>query len=70
MNLITDYRVNELSDGSLISVEVTCCGKHIGEMRFKNGASITCPRCKTVHTLKIQHNHFHLTQQKQQEENQ
>ncbi len=65
MNLITDYRVNQLSDGKLISVEVTCCGKHVGEVRFEDGASLTCPECNTNHTLKIQHNHFHIKQLKE-----
>lgn len=68
MNSITDYRVNQLGDGSLISVEITCCGKHIGEIRFKNGAHITCPHCQATHKLKIQHNHFHLTSTAQEEE--
>jgi len=70
MNLITDYRVNQLSDGRLISVEVTCCGTRIGEIRFKDGAGVTCSKCNTIHTLKIQHNHFHLKQQRQQGANQ
>ncbi len=56
----SDYRVNVLSDGNIISVEVTCCGKHIGEMRFKNGEGKTCPVCGTTHTVIIQHNHFHI----------
>ncbi len=65
MNVITDYRVNQLGDGRLISVEVTCCGKHVGEIRFQDNASITCPECNTVHLLRVQHNHFHLKQQKE-----
>jgi len=56
----SDYRVNVLSDGTVISVEVTCCGKHIGEIRFKNGESKKCPVCDTVHSIIIQHNHFHI----------
>ena len=60
----SDYRVNILSDGKIISVEVTCCGRHIGEMRFKNGESRLCPYCGTTHTLIIQHNHFHIRPQK------
>lgn len=66
MSVITDYRVNQLNNGQLVSVEITCCGKRIGEIRFKDGTSLKCPGCNTVHTLKIQHNHFHLTQQKQE----
>lgn len=55
-----DYRVNVLHNGTIISVEVTCCGKHIGEMRFKDGESKKCPFCGTAHTVKIEHNHFHI----------
>ncbi|MHB1043705.1 MAG: hypothetical protein ACYC0Q_12845 [Eubacteriales bacterium] len=55
-----DYRINTLSNGSIISVEITCCGSHIGEMRFKDGESRRCPACGTEHFLKIQHNHFHI----------
>lgn len=66
MSVITDYRVNQLNDGKLISVEVKCCGNRIGELRFKNGASIKCPQCQTIHVLKIQHNHFHLGQIKEE----
>lgn len=56
----SDYRVNVLNNGTIISVEVTCCGKHIGEMRFKDGENKKCPSCGTVHSVKIQHNHFHI----------
>ena len=55
-----DYRVNILNNGRIISVEVTCCGKHIGEMRFMDGENKQCPFCGTVHSVKIQHNHFHI----------
>ncbi|MDD3895111.1 MAG: hypothetical protein PHU36_08870 [Syntrophomonadaceae bacterium] len=57
---INDYRVNFHSSGKIISVEVTCCGRHIGEMRFKDGENKKCPYCGTVHSLKLQHNHFHI----------
>lgn len=56
-----DYRVNFREDGKVLSVEITCCGKHIGEVRFQDGESKSCPDCGSVHTVKIQHNHFHLT---------
>lgn len=56
----SDYRVNTLNNGSIISIEITCCGKHIGEMRFKDGESKKCPACGTSHLVKIQHNHFHI----------
>ena len=57
---INDYRVNFTSSGKIISVEVTCCGRHIGEVRFKDGENKKCPYCGTVHSLKLQHNHFHI----------
>lgn len=63
INTITDYRINQLNDGKLISVEITCCGQRIGEVHFKDGANKKCPHCNIVHNLKIQHNHFHLFQQ-------
>lgn len=56
----SDYRVNTLNNGAIISIEVTCCGKHIGEMRFKDGENKKCPLCGTEHSVKIQHNHFHI----------
>jgi len=56
----SDYRVNILNNGTIISIEITCCGKHIGEMRFKDSESIKCPFCGTVHSVTIQHNHFHI----------
>lgn len=56
-----DYRVNFTEDNKLLSVEITCCDKHIGEIRFKDGESKKCPWCGTIHALKIQHNHFHLS---------
>jgi hypothetical protein len=37
----------------------------VGEIRFQDNASITCPECNTVHLLRVQHNHFHLKQQKE-----
>ncbi|MDD2554083.1 MAG: hypothetical protein PHP51_05880 [Desulfotomaculaceae bacterium] len=57
---VNDYRVNFNSSGKIISIEVTCCGRHIGEIRFKEGASKNCPICGVAHSIKIQHNHFHI----------
>ncbi|NLJ76497.1 MAG: hypothetical protein GX325_04455 [Peptococcaceae bacterium] len=57
---INDYRVNFNNKNRIISVEVTCCGRHIGEIRFKDGESKKCPFCGTLHSIKIQHNHFHI----------
>lgn len=62
-NAQTDYRVNT-KDNNNISVEVKCCGQHIGEMRFKDGQSKICPQCGLRHQLRIEHNHFHITQHK------
>ncbi|WP_407314156.1 hypothetical protein [Desulfosporosinus sp. SB140] len=59
---INDYRVNFHNSGKIISIEVTCCGKHIGEMPFKDGENKQCLVCETLHTLKLQHNHFHIRQ--------
>jgi len=59
-NYSSDYRVNVLNNGTIISVEVTCCSRHIGEMRFKDGENKKCPLCGTVHQIVIQHNHFHI----------
>lgn len=59
-NYSNDYRVNVLANGEIISVEVTCCNNHIGEMRYKDGESKKCPQCGTVHQMIIQHNHFHI----------
>ncbi len=55
-----DYRVNILKSGKIISIEITCCGKHIGEIRFLDGESKTCPFCGTSHSIRVQHNHFHI----------
>ncbi|MDD4334619.1 MAG: hypothetical protein PHY77_03330 [Desulfotomaculaceae bacterium] len=57
---VNDYRVNFNNNGKIISIEVTCCGRHIGEIRFKNGESKKCPLCGASHSIKIQHNHFHI----------
>ncbi|MDD3654677.1 MAG: hypothetical protein PHO01_10915 [Desulfotomaculaceae bacterium] len=59
-NYTSDYRVNFLNNGMIISVEIKCCGRHIGEVRFEDGVTKKCPHCGTVHLLKIQHNHFHI----------
>lgn len=63
----SDYRVNVLNNGTIISIEITCCGKHIGEMRFKDGENKKCPFCGTVHSVMIQHNHFHIRASKRDE---
>ncbi|MEW6423655.1 MAG: hypothetical protein AB1523_02750 [Bacillota bacterium] len=57
-----DYRVN-MQNGQILSVEVTCCQRRIGEIRFKDGQSIKCPGCGTIHLVRLQHNHFHLSQE-------
>ncbi|HPZ42862.1 MAG TPA: hypothetical protein PL078_02555 [Bacillota bacterium] len=59
-NYKTDYRVNVINNSKIISIEITCCGKHIGEIRFKDGETKKCPLCNTIHLLRIQHNHFHI----------
>ncbi|MFZ3132905.1 MAG: hypothetical protein WA125_17805 [Desulfosporosinus sp.] len=59
---INDYRVNFHNSGNIISIEVTCCGRHIGEIRFKEGENKKCSVCGTLHALKLQHNHFHIRQ--------
>lgn len=56
----SDYRVNMLNNGNIVSIEVTCCGKHIGEMRFKDGESKKCPACGKTHKIIVQYNHFHI----------
>ncbi|AET69722.1 hypothetical protein Desor_4291 [Desulfosporosinus orientis DSM 765] len=61
-----DYRVNFHNGGEIISIEVTCCGGHIGEIHFKDGEHKKCSVCGTLHTLKLQHNHFHIRQSKPQ----
>lgn len=55
-----DYRVNTLSNGTIISVEITCCHRHIGEMHYKDGETRKCPYCGNEHQLIVQHNHFHI----------
>ena len=57
-----DYRVNFNDSGKIISIEVTCCDRHIGEMRYKDGVNIKCPVCGMLHFLILQHNHFHIRQ--------
>ncbi|AGL01582.1 hypothetical protein [Desulfoscipio gibsoniae] len=56
-----DYRVNFRDKDQIISIEITCCEKHIGEIRYKDGEAKQCPYCGAMHTVRIQHNHFHLT---------
>ncbi|MBE3588083.1 MAG: hypothetical protein IMW93_05935 [Thermoanaerobacteraceae bacterium] len=62
---LVDYRVNHRPEGQLVSVEITCCGQRIGEIRFKDRECITCPHCGLVHLLSVEHNHFHIRQQRQ-----
>lgn len=64
-NYESDYRVNTLSNGTIISVEITCCHRHIGEMHYKDGEMRKCPYCGNVHQLIVQHNHFHIRPVKQ-----
>lgn len=57
----TDYRVNT-RDNNIISIEIKCCGQHIGEIRFKDGEEKKCSRCGARHQLRVQYNHHHITQ--------
>lgn len=61
---VIDYRVNYQPGSGVLSVEVTCCHQRIGEMRFADQQSLTCPHCQARHVLSIEHNHFHLSQHK------
>jgi len=56
-----DYRVNILKE-NITGIEVTCCGHHLGEMRFQNNEGLICPVCGTHHTVTLQYNHFHIRQ--------
>lgn len=56
-----DYRFNYKENGKIISVEIKCCGQHIGEIRFKDGEEKVCPICGIRHELRMDYNHFHLT---------
>lgn len=58
---LMDYRVNFKEAGRIISIEIKCCGRHIGELRFIDGEEKTCPQCNTRHELRMDYNHFHLT---------
>jgi hypothetical protein len=60
-NRQTDYRVN-FANGSNVSVEIKCCGQHIGEIKFKDGEEKKCPACGKKHQLRIDYNHFHMSQ--------
>lgn len=62
-NAQVDYRVNT-KDNQNIGIEIRCCGQHIGEIRFKDGQSRECTRCGVRHILRIEHNHFHISQYK------
>lgn len=57
----TDCRFNLKEDGKTLSVEIKCCGSHIGEMRFNEGESRSCPICNTTYSLRMGYNHFHLS---------
>lgn len=61
-NHLVDYRVNFLANGNITGIEVTCCGQHIGEMRFKDGEVIQCSSCGISHSLRLEHNHYHIRQ--------
>lgn len=58
-NSKVNYRINT-KNNSNISVEIKCCGQHIGEIRFKDGESKQCPHCGIFHFIRIEHNHFHI----------
>lgn len=58
-----DYRVNFSPNGGVLSVEITCCKSLIGELRYSDEQSIVCPECGKKHLLRIQYNHFHISQQ-------
>lgn len=55
-----DYRINLNASGVPVSVEITCCGRHIGEVRLKDGEERRCAQCQVVHTVALGHNHFHI----------
>ncbi|MFZ5597506.1 MAG: hypothetical protein ACOY31_10910 [Bacillota bacterium] len=55
-----DYRVNTQNNCN-VSIEIKCCGQHIGEIRFSDGQWKDCPVCGIKHKLRIEHNHFHIT---------
>lgn len=57
----TDYRVN-FNNNTNVSVEIKCCGKHVGEIKFKNGEEKKCPVCGRRHQLRVDYNHFHMSQ--------
>lgn len=63
-----DYRFNFKESGKIISVEIKCCGKHIGEIRYKDGEEKTCPVCGMRHELRLDYNHFHVTRHSAEEE--
>lgn len=63
INAHIDYRVNT-KDNNNISIEIKCCGQHLGEIRFKDGQSKDCTLCGMRHQLRIEHNHFHIAQYK------
>jgi hypothetical protein len=63
-----DYRFNFKENAKIISVEIKCCGQHIGEIRFKDGEEKTCPICGMRHELRMDYNHFHLTRHSQAED--
>ncbi len=62
-NAHIDYRVNT-KENSNISIEIKCCGQHVGEIRFKDGQFKECALCGMRHQLRIEHNHFHISQYK------
>lgn len=58
-----DYRINFSPNGTVISIEITCCKRPIGELRYSDEQSIACPVCGKKHLLRLQYNHFHISQQ-------
>ncbi|MGQ9557514.1 MAG: hypothetical protein ACUVTU_06135 [Desulfurispora sp.] len=56
-----DYRFNFAEGNRIISMEIKCCGQHIGELRFRDGESCTCPVCRSQHKLRMDYNHFHVS---------
>lgn len=63
-----DYRVNFTPNGEVISVEITCCKRLIGELRYSDEQSIVCPVCGKKHIVRLQYNHFHISQQEKEKD--
>lgn len=63
-----DYRINFKENGNIISIEIRCCNQYAGEIRFRDGESRRCSLCNTLHGVRIEHNHFHITRTTKEEE--